>query len=183
MDKYKNKYRIQSTRLAQWDYRWDGSYFITICTADCTHFFGDIGNGIMELNDIGQLAHQFWMKIPQHFPFVHLGNIVVMPNHVHGVLIIDKTTSVETLQFNVSSTTTTNENEQMSKISPKPGSISTIIRSYKSVVTKHARKINDNFKWQPRFHDHIIRNAQSFETIQQYIKANPKKWEEDKFYG
>jgi len=69
----------------------------------------------------------------------------------------------------------------MSNISLKPGSVSTIIRSYKSVVTKHARKINPAFIWQPRFYDHIIRNDGSYERIRQYITENPKNSEEDRF--
>jgi REP element-mobilizing transposase RayT len=71
----------------------------------------------------------------------------------------------------------------MAYISPKPGSVSTIIRSYKSVVTKHARKILPEFGWQSRFYDHIIRNDGSYERIRQYIIDNPKKWEQDRFYG
>ena len=74
------------------------------------------------------------------------------------------------------------KNEQMAKISPKPGSISTIIRSYKSVVSKNARKIDPYFGWQSRFHDHIIRNNISFNKIQNYITNNPLMWNEDKFY-
>ncbi len=68
----------------------------------------------------------------------------------------------------------------MSKISPKSGSISTIIRSYKSVTSKNARFIQPNFAWQPRFHDHIIRNPRAFENIQRYITNNPQNWERDK---
>jgi REP element-mobilizing transposase RayT len=73
-------------------------------------------------------------------------------------------------------------NQYYSDISPKSGSISTIIRSYKSVVSKHARLLNPEFNWQPKFHDHIIRNSESFERIQNYIENNPSNWKEDKFY-
>ena len=69
-----------------------------------------------------------------------------------------------------------------SDISPKSGSLSTIIRSYKSVVSKHARLLNPEFNWQPKFHDHVIRNSESFERIQNYIENNPSNWKEDKFY-
>ncbi|MFP4622282.1 MAG: transposase, partial [Bacteroidales bacterium] len=74
------------------------------------------------------------------------------------------------------------KNQFMSNISPKPGSVSTIIRSYKSIVTKHARKINPAFAWQSRFYDHIIRNDRSYERIKQYIIDNPKNWKNDRFY-
>ena len=74
------------------------------------------------------------------------------------------------------------KNDKMSSISPKPGTISTIIRSYKSVVTKHAKQFDSKFAWQPRFHDHIIRNQISFENIQKYILNNPLKWKEDRHH-
>ncbi len=181
MDKFKNKYHIGSIRLQKWDYRNNGSYFITICAQNREHFFGEIFDGKMMLNEIGQLAEKFWFEIPMHFPFVKLGNFVVMPNHVHGILIVDKSVDdmdndlVEMLQCNISTMPIT-INEQMSKISPKPGSISTIVRSYKSVVSKYAHKINPNFKWQSLFYDHIIRNSASFNRIQKYIENNPKNW-------
>ncbi len=184
MDKFNNKYRIPSARLQSWNYGSNGSYFITICTKNREHFFGEIANGEMQLNELGQLAEKYWMEIPNHFPFVELGNFVVMPNHTHGILIIDKmdTINVETLQCNVSTTNATNKNEQMAKISPQSGTISTIIRSYKSVASKNARLIHADFTWQSRFHDHIIRDSQSFENIQHYITNNPINWNKDKFY-
>jgi REP element-mobilizing transposase RayT len=111
-----------------------------------------------------------------------------MPNHVHGILIIDKNNVVddvidvvvETLHCNVS---TDIKNERMAKISPKPGTISTIIRSYKSVVTKNGHYIHADFEWQERFHDHIIRDSESFEKIQNYIENNVANWKDDKFYN
>ncbi len=194
-NKFQNKYRIPSTRLKNWDYGNNGAYFITICTANREHFFGEIvllnDENKMQLNEIEKLADQFWAEIPKHFPFVELGNYQVMPNHIHGILIIDKknvvesNTVVETLQCNVTTDNTDIViiNETMSKISPKSGTISTIIRSYKSVVTKNGHFIHAGFEWQKRFHDHIIRDSKSFDNIQNYIETNPKNWREDKFYN
>jgi REP element-mobilizing transposase RayT len=186
-NKFKNKYRIPSARLKNWDYGNNGAYFITICTANREHFFGEIvlvnHENEMQLNEIGKLTDQFWAEIPKHFPFVELGNYQVMPNHIHGILIIDKkNVVVETLHCNVS---TGNEikNKKMAKISPKPGTISTIIRSYKSVVTKNAHFIHADFEWQERFHDHIIRDSESFERVQDYIENNVTNWKVDKFYN
>ncbi|MCL6258049.1 transposase [Aquiflexum sp. TKW24L] len=196
MDKYKNKYRIPSARLQHWDYGANGAYFITICTQDRQCFFGDIAGNpqSMKLNTIGQLAEQFWMEIPNHFPFVELGNFVVMPNHVHGILIIDrgetpmeKTPIVETPNLGVSTgpppTPSPSPSHGGKNDKWNPGTIGVIINQYKRMVTIHARKIHADFGWQSRFHDHIIRNAQSFETIQSYIETNPLNWEKDKFYG
>ncbi len=189
--KFQNKYRIESARLHNWDYRSDGSYFITICTKNRDHFFGKIQNEKMNLTEIGQLAYQFWKEIPDHFSSIELGNFVIMPNHVHGILTIHgynkniiwdgnkpASSSMDDKNDNNDSKS---KNEKMSKISPKPGSISTIIRSYKSVVTKHSKQFDSNFAWQSRFHDHIIRNRYSFYVIQKYIFNNPKNWENDRF--
>ena len=88
--KYQNKYRIESARLQSWDYGNNGSYFITICTKNREHHFGKIVEQEMQLNETGKLAEQYWVEIPIQFPFIELGNFVVMPNHVHGILIIDK---------------------------------------------------------------------------------------------
>jgi REP element-mobilizing transposase RayT len=194
-NKFQNKYRISSSRLKNWDYGKNGAYFITICTGNREHFFGEIvsvnDENEMKFNEIGLLANEFWAEIPKHFPFVELGNYQVMPNHVHGILIIDKKNViddvvidivVETLHCNIS-TGNGIKNEQMAKISPKSGAISTIICSYKSVVTKYAHHIHADFEWQERFHDHIIRDSESFKRIQNYIENNVANWKDDKFYN
>lgn len=88
MDKFQNKYRIPSTRLPHWDYRWAGAYFITLCTHNRQHFFGEIANQQMQLSEIGKIAHELWYQIPHHPQNVELGTFVVMPDHVHGIIII-----------------------------------------------------------------------------------------------
>lgn len=89
-EKFQNKYRIPSARLRTWDYGSDGYYFITICTAHHECYFGEIRDGEMHLNELGEIAHQIWTEIPIRFPYIELGSFVVMPNHVHGILIVDK---------------------------------------------------------------------------------------------
>lgn len=182
MMKYKNKYRIESARKPGWDYRHPGAYFITICTGNRQHFFGEIKNGKMILSPIGAMVQGYWFEIPKHFEHVQLGEFVVMPNHVHGILILGDM-PVETRQCYVS-TMKRNTPDFYRKITPKSGSVSTIIGSFKSICTKQIRKslLAINFKWQERFHDHIIRNELSFQRISEYIVNNPQKWVEDKFY-
>jgi len=90
MDKFRSKYRIPSSRLQKWDYGWNAPYFVTICTTDRNHYFGKIINGEMHLSEIGELADKYWHEITNHFPFVHLDAFQVMPDHIHGILIIDK---------------------------------------------------------------------------------------------
>lgn len=190
MKLYKNKYRTDSIRLKGWDYRTPAWYFVTVCTQNRKHFFGEICNGIMGLSQIGNIAYLNWVAIPDHFGHVKLGEWIVMPNHVHGLIGImewpvgryqnldSNPRPVETRNF-ASLQGTGNEFGPL-----KSGSLSAIIHAYKSSVTRWARK-NDktDFAWQSRFHDHIVRNRRSLDRIRTYIVNNPKKWEEDLFYG
>jgi putative transposase len=197
MDKFRNKYRIPSARLQNWDYGSNGAYFITICTKNRVRYFGEIVNGEMKLNDLGKLAEQYWLAIPQHFSFVELGNFVVMPNHTHGILIIDKNDNEMNGNANVDANANVLETRliasrpsQTEKTGGFAGNknpmfhnnISRIIRWYKGRCAFEIRKIHADFEWLSRFHDHIIRNAESFETIQNYIVNNPINWKEDKFH-
>ena len=197
MDKFQNKYRIQSTRLQNWDYGSNGAYFITICTQNRGHFFGDIvvnnssntTEKSMQLNEMGLLAEKYWMEIPKQFPYIELGNFVVMPNHTHGILIINHRSSnglmdayVETrLIASLPPPAEINGGFAGTKNPMLNDNISRIIRWYKGRCSFEIRKIHADFNWQSRFHDHIIRNTQSFETIQNYIVNNPKNWGKDKF--
>jgi putative transposase len=203
MKKYKNKYRIPSARAWWWDYGWNGAYFITICTQNRLHLFGEIIDGKMILSNTGVIADILWHEIPNHCDFVELGDFVVMPNHIHGIIIIDKPNDdimddvVETLhetslqlhetslQLHETSLQlhATSLQHEMSEISPKPNSVSTIIRSYKSAVTKHANRLGLQHAWQTRFHDRIIRNVAEYQRISEYIRNNPARWKEDKFYN
>ncbi len=183
MTRFKDKYRIETTRLPGWDYASAGWYFVTICTRGRQPFFGRIANGEMYLSPIGETAVQFWQEIPRHTAaHVSLDAFVVMPNHVHGIIVIhDKPTVVETLQCNVSTTTDDVDKNPMSAISPRAGSLGAIIRSYKSAVTRWCRQNGyPEFAWQARFYDHIIRNEKALRNIRQYIFENPLRWERDR---
>ena len=190
-EKFQNKYRIPSARLVGWDYRNDAMYFITICCKDRRHHFGKIENGQMILSETGQLCEKYLFAIPEHFPFVRLDAAVVMPDHLHAILVIDGGMGMDGHPGNDGSrdvacnvpTEINAKNKFMASISPKPGSLSTIIRSFKSAVKKDACAINPDFHWQPRFHDHIIRSAESHQRIKKYIENNPLNWDQDKFRG
>lgn len=158
----------------------------------------------MQLNELGQLANQYWSEIPQHFSFVELGNFVVMPNHVHGILIIDKNANVPVETRLIASlppaTASLPSQREMPSQTAIPSqkitggfagqknpmfheNISRIIRWYKGRCSFEMRKIHTVFAWQSRFHDHIIRDAQSFENIQNYISNNPMNWKQDTFFA
>lgn len=184
-DKYQNRYRIPSTRLQNWDYGWNSAYFVTICTQKRKCYFGNVADGNMILSEIGELAEKYWLEIPNHFPFVQLDAFVVMPNHMHGIIVINKNDdvgdvgNVETRQCLVSTKSIGQQRFQ----NQGKNTLSSIIGSYKSVVTKNVRKIHADFAWQSRFHDHIIRNDESFQRIKKYIVENPLKWNNDKFHN
>jgi putative transposase len=187
-DKYKNKYRITSARLHGYDYGSNAAYFITICTQNRECFFGDINNNEMQLNQLGHFARQFWLEIPNHFPFVELGNFVVMPNHTHGILIVKKSDSfTRRIAINRDSTDPTSQtNSKRGGITGDKNpmlhdNISRIIRWYKGRSTFEIRKIRADFAWQARFYDHIIRNSDSFNRISEYIKSNPQNWNVSNF--
>ncbi len=197
MDKFQNKYRIQSARLQNWDYGSNGAYFITICTQNREHFFGNIvvnnssntTEKSLQLNEMGLLAEKYWMEIPKQFPYVELGNFVVMPNHTHGILIINHRSPIGLTRAYVKTRliaslpprTEINGGFARTKNPMLNDNISRIIRWYKGRCSFEIRKNHADFNWQSRFHDHIIRNSKSFDTIQNYIVNNPKNWEKDKF--
>jgi REP-associated tyrosine transposase len=180
-DKYKGKYRIASARLASWDYGSNAAYFITICTHDRAYAFGEVVNGAVDLTPLGRAAWDCWYAIPEHFPFVLLDEFVAMPNHVHGIVIIDKpspnVTSVETQ--NIASLRPT---QPKNKFGPQSQNLASIVRGFKIGVTKYARQHQIEFAWQARYHDHIVRDAADCQRIRTYIVENPTKWAADKFY-
>jgi putative transposase len=150
----------------------------------------------MHLSNIGRLAESCWNEIPDHFPFVKLGAFVVMPNHVHGIITIVETLHVETGHVKTLHATSlpppeptshppheSTKNEIISAISPKTGSLASIIRSYKSAVRRFSKSFHPNFEWQPRFHDQIVRDEEAYRTISEYIIKNPSKWKEDDFFA
>lgn len=177
-DKYKNKYRIESTRLRIWDYGWDGAYFVTVCTHNRINFFGKISDDKMQFSEIGQIIEKYWNEIPNHFPFANLEAFVVMPNHIHGIVMIDKNKNnnlfVETPNLGVSVNTAGKNNIW------KSGTLGVIINQYKRICTINSRKINPKFGWQSRFYEHIIRNETEYNRIVQYIINNPLEWKKDK---
>ena len=187
----KSNHHRRSIRLKGYDYSQSGLYFITICTKNREHLFGQIINGVMCLNDYGEIAMQCWREIPQHYPNAVLHEYVVMPNHIHGIIeIIDDTTFVGAQNFVPLQTPQQN---QFQKIIPR--SIGAIVRGFKIGVTVAIRANvgesvgaqnlvplqNKKSIWQSNYHEHIIRNHRSYQHIAQYITNNPAIWENDRY--
>jgi putative transposase len=160
---YKNKYRVESARLKNWDYSSPGGYFITICTKNRELYLGKIVNDEMVLSEMGQIVNNHWREIPIHFPHAQLDEFVVMPNHFHGIIKIEN--NVETPKLGVST------------------KLGVIINQYKRICTIQIKKHEYDFAWQSRFYDHIIRNDDELNLIRQYIINNPMNWHNDDHYS
>jgi len=181
-DKFKGKYRIKSTRLSNWDYAKDAAYFVTICTQNREHYFGEITDGMMQLSEIGLIVENEWMKTFQMRPDMNLqmDEYVVMPNHFHAIIIIGE--NEYNAPFRNAMHCVSTDGVYKNKFGPQSKNLASIIRGFKIGVTINARKIHADFAWQSRYHDHIIRNDQSFDKIKDYIRNNPMNWIDDKFY-
>ena len=152
----------KKNRLKGFDYTSDRLYFVTSCTQDKNHFFGEIINQKMICNEIGLIACEQWIWLQQQFPYIISHGFVIMPNHIHAVLEIRS------------------ENIVGQKIKP----LSDLIGAYKTTSSKQIHLSGNNeFKWQRSFHDHIIRNEQSYWNILNYIENNPKNWRNDRFFN
>lgn len=217
-NKYRNKYRIPSTRLQKWDYGWNAIYFVTICTWHREHYFGEINNGAMCLSPIGTIANVLWHELKNHFNHIELDAFVVMPNHIHGIIAInnnggngwdngggngggngrDNACVVSTEISEMSDGMVVVPHTER-VVSPRDvdaqtigqrrfqhqgsGTLSSIVGSYKSAVSRHAHRLGYDFVWQSRFYDRIIRNNDALTRVQTYIVNNPLNWKEDKFYN
>jgi putative transposase len=168
------KHHRKSTRLKGYDYC-VGAYFVTIVTYERDRLFGKIENGEMTLNDFGKIADECWRAIHDHFPFVELGAYVVMPNHVHGVLIInDNGRDTGFVGARHASPLLQKPN------GTPPHSLGAIVGSFKSAVTKRiGREHKATGIWQRNYHEHIIRDEREMDNIWRYIENNSAMWAED----
>jgi putative transposase len=180
----------RSTRLPHWDYSWGWWYYVTIVVKDCRCAFGQVKADRVVLSGLGKLADDCWREIAQHHAGVELGDYVVMPNHIHGIIIMNDLarrdvqsdqSSRRDVQLNVPTEDGRelfpSRKEAMGTLSPKKDSLSVVVRTFKAAVTMWARKNGfGDFAWQGRFHDHIIRNDADLHRIRAYIANNPLQW-------
>lgn len=166
-----DKHHRRSIRLSVYDYSQNGAYFVSICTKNRECLFGEIEKGEMRLNDAGQIVFEEWMKTAEIRSNIELDACVVMPNHIHGIIVIEgrgtarRAPTVE--RFG----------------QPVPGSIPTVIRSFKSAVTKRINEMRQTPAlqlWQRNYYEHIIRNDDDLSRIRQYIIDNPTRWDMDR---
>jgi putative transposase len=168
--KYDPAIRNRKTIRLQWyDYSQSGGYFVTICTHEKMCVFGKVADGGVRLSAIGEIARECWDEIPKHFPMAELDEYIVMPNHIHGIILLNdhgRDVQSRDVQLNVPT-----------RLSPRKGTLSVIIRTYKAAVTTECRNQGyHRFHWQPRFYDHIIRDGEDIDRIRNYIITNPTRW-------
>ena len=177
-----DKRHRRSIRLKGYDYSGTGAYFVTICTQDRECFFEDIVDGEMRLNDAGIMVRDVWHKIPEHFPYTDIDEFLVMPNHVHGIIVIVGAPLVGAH----SSGTVDHDTKNRAGTSPAP-TLGDVVGTFKSITTHQyvdgvRRKNWPAFKgklWQRNYYEHIIRDEEEIERVRKYILENPAKWAED----
>ena len=179
MDKqlFQNRYRVPTTRVKWHDYRC-GIYFVTICTSKGKCFFGNIvasssirEDAKMELSELGKYVEWKITDLPNHHENVEVPLWVVMPNHLHLIVVIN-----DAEKDNV------RDERNYSIISPQKQSLASIMRGLKSATTKYAHENEIEFAWQSRYYEHIVRNQDELNRIAEYIETNVAKWELDKMY-
>lgn len=184
-----DKFNRRSIRLQSYDYSQEGLYFITICCQDRIHRFGEVINGEMVLNQYGKIAEKEWLNTEKIRPNVQLCEYVIMPNHMHGIIIIctgelnSPTLNTSTRTGESHSPTIQQKGEFNSPLRGTSNTVGAIVRGYKSAVTKWMRQNSDvHALWQRNYYEHIIRDEKSYQNISLYIQNNPFNWQNDKFY-
>ncbi|MCX6170839.1 MAG: hypothetical protein NTX65_15975 [Ignavibacteriales bacterium] len=176
MTKFKNTFRIESVRLKEWDYSNPWWYYVTINTKNHVEYFGKIENERMVLSELGLIVHEEWLRTKTIRQNVDLDYFVIMPNHLHGIIILEGEKIVETCRGK----SLQQKNERVfSKLIAN--SLSVIINQFKGAVKRLANKNGyKSFTWQPRFYDRIIHSEKELLNIRNYIDQNPSKWELEK---
>jgi putative transposase len=178
MTLFRDTYRIESARKRHWDYSSPGCYFVTICTKGKKVHFGRVLDGAVKLSSIGHYAAACWREIPVHHPGVTIDEFIIMPNHIHGIVIISGPERLPELHKRGEIRRT----QELSAVHPKSGSLGAVVGSFKVAVTYWCRTQKFAFDWQARFHDRIIRGKNSLKAVREYIRDNPANWHKDEFF-
>ena len=155
---FRNRFRVPSARLRGWDYRWPGVYAVTICVQGRVCCLGEVMEDNVELSPMGAIVAEEWLATPRTHPHVVLDEWIIMPDHVHGILIFqdeDRTSPQDGLPA---------------------GSLGAVIGQFKQRVTKRIRARQPEFSWQERYYDQILRDDEDLERYRVYIRENPLRW-------
>jgi len=170
-------------RLKKYDYTQEGAYYVTACTRNRECLFGDVRDGKMELNEYGKIVKKEWYKTGEIRKNIELDEFTVMPNHIHGVIIVaEEYNNMGTCNVPLRRAPQRNREKFGCSVS---NSISTIIKLFKASTTKQINQTRNTSKkpiWQRGFYEHVVRDEEDLNRIREYVIYNPMKWEEDKYY-
>jgi putative transposase len=181
------KHHRRSIRLAAYDYAQAGAYFVTVCAQNRECAFGEVVDAEMVLNEPGRMVATVWRELPHHYPGVEVDTLVVMPNHVHGIIMLvgagpcarpDVGAGPRACPDGVSG--------QPRGVAPTM-SLPDVVHRFKSLTTARYRRgvLQDRWPpfsgrlWQRNYYEHVIRNEEELDAIRQYVADNPGRWEED----
>ena len=170
------RFHRKSLRFQGYDYARAGAYFVTIVTHQRKSFFGKIFGGKMKLSDVGEIVARCWEEIPDHFPMAAVDAFVVMPDHMHGIIVIkrDGVVGVQHVEPQQRGEPQQPRRNAYQHIIPK--SLGSIVRQFKGAVTRECGIRGIPFRWQRNFHERIIRNDDHLNIVRRYIRNNPMKW-------
>lgn len=163
----------RSLRLQGYDYTQPGAYFVTICTQSRACLFGVVSDGDMQLTETGHIAQAAWDTLPARFPSIRLDAFIVMPNHVHGIIMVGA-------QFIAPSDGFGTAMNDQGAINHAP-TLGEMVRAYKAASTRFIRQTGaPDFAWQRNYYEHVARDEDSLNRIRQYIVDNPARWQFDR---
>jgi putative transposase len=182
-----DRHHRQSARLKGHDYAQPGAYFVTVCIRDRECLLGDIVDGEMHLTEAGEIAWRCWEDVRRHFPYVALDAGIIMPNHIHGIIVIQGRGEASAVPLHAS------KERPESDASPlrqrpngtQPRSLSAIVQNFKSISTRKmnaARGTPGTPVWQRNYYERVIRTDEELKAIRRYILNNPANWTTDENY-
>ncbi len=182
-----NRHHRRSIRLRGYDYTRSGAYFLTVVTQDRLCLFGDVTDEGMSLNDAGKMVRSVWDRIPDRFPSIELDEFAVMPNHVHGIVVIHKSpvgASLVGAPGDGGNAGSIDRQRENARVAPALGDV---VGAYKSLTTvEYARRVDED-RWEPfngrlwqrNYYEHVIRNDEEWNRVREYVLCNPMRWETD----
>lgn len=175
----------RSIRLKGYDYRQPGAYFVTICTYRWQSLLGKVIDGEMVLNSVGRIVEKEWLKAAVVRSNVTLDEFVIMPNHLHGIIVMGDSNVGATCQVDPTrahSVICASDTKRAK--GPKAGSLGAIIGQFKRTATLRINRLRGTRRkpvWQRNYYEHVIRSDESLNRIRAYIHYNPARWDLDKY--
>jgi REP element-mobilizing transposase RayT len=169
----------RSVRLPGYDYAWPGWYAVTICAHERQALFGEVVDGEARLGPAGEIVRAEWLRTAALRPELRLDAFVIMPNHLHGIIVIDEATEARSATASASASHAGNE---LAAFRSPAGTLGAVVRGFKAATTSRIRGLwsqLDARVWQWSFYEHIIDDEDDLAHIREYIANNPRAWEDD----